>query len=468
MTPYIKTGPVVRSALVLAGLCCASLFAGTQAELKLYDIAGDYYGDGKYTKAALNGTANIAGTYRVSPLFDLLVQENYDGVMQLGKDPDSTGFTPQSPFAEKFIPSSNMVGAGLRAVNFCDMQVFVQNNLYINARRIDPYYSGFMNIPAYDSTNPPNFEMYRKARNNINAYCKVPAGPFSFIADINYNALNYEQRGIVSSAFDGSDSTVSSRDLTSADLWSDFSAEYQLPMGMSAVAGTRLKQNLSGAAFMNLYQYEGRVQGVSDLPFGNKLTWSAGFEQYLRPSFSSAPDGFEQSIIDGERGFSKNLLYTLYLRDVYTIDRGLYFKVTDIVTMDGTILKLGPNFYKFRTELSLRKAWENESSLEGGYFRAGGGLFPQQGLFLRSALRMVPKFAIIPWFRATWEGPDELFYNDQFYRATGTIEASYAVMNNLELLVGGDYTWYALELNEGTNDFPNRGGIFFGLRSMLR
>ena len=338
-------------------------------------------------KTVINTLVKFDGSYSLLPKLELLLQENYDVILPVDykKDPALKVYPPVS---EKLVPSSNLAGIGLRSTAFGDMQLMVRNILYFDPTPIPPYYLSFIDPPAYDTALMilNGVTMKRQSRTNLDMYLSIPAGIVEFVVDANYFRLDYSR---TASGFYLNDPTAEvpfeTKSMVDQDLLSYGSLRCKLPANMLVNAGVYLKQNFSGHAFMNLYQYELLLQGSHQLLDDNKLTWGTGLEMYTRPSTGKMPVEYVYEL--ETHSFTTKPIYKLYLRDVYTLDWGLFLK--GIVMLD-----IGADLLKERYEFSLRKAWQNESSIDIGYFNALGGLFPMQGIFLRSTYRPIEKLSV--------------------------------------------------------------------------
>jgi hypothetical protein len=317
-------------------------------------------------KTVINTLVKFDGSYSLLPKLELLLQENYDVILPVDykKDPALKVYPPVS---EKLVPSSNLAGIGLRSTALGDMQLMVRNILYFDPTPIPPYYLSFIDPPAYDTALTLNgVTMKRQSRTNLDMYLSIPAGIVEFVVDANYFRLDYS-RTVSGSYVNDSDSVVvvdiETKNMVDQDLLSYGSLRCKLPANMLVNAGVYLKQNFSGHAFMNLYQYELLLQGSHQIPDGNKLTWGTGLEMYTRPSTGKMPVEYVYEL--ETHSFTTKPIYKLYLRDVYTLDWGLFLK--GIVMLD-----IGADLLKERYEFSLRKAWQNESFIDICYFNALG------------------------------------------------------------------------------------------------
>lgn len=436
--------------------------AGTQFDISGAVISGKNRNDLDAVSSATkkNGTAGNAnvkyyGNYALFSKVGIILEEQFDGLMAISQKKDSTGIV--QPLSEKLVPSSNYAAAGVQAKYYGDMQLLVRNWLYADPAIISPYYTGFMDIPDYDSSvymYSGGASIKRKMRTDVNLSILLPIRMFEFAADINYFALNYQRsvEGLNLTTFELE--TFDKRNITDVDLISDLGVKVKLPFDMAVAGGVFLKQNLSGSAFMNLYQYRLQLQGDNRIPSDNKIIWSLGVEQYMRNSSSSYPDGYSAAIQN--HSFTEKPYFTMVVRDVYTLDWGFYLKGL-------VILDLGKDLYKQRYELSLRKAWRNESSLNFGYFNALGGLFPTQGLFIQSIYRPIEKLGISLNTKSLWEGPDHFLKKISYLQTNVNAEVSFRYNHNSEIALGGEYLFINEDLS-AASDFVSRFTIAASLR----
>jgi hypothetical protein len=456
---------LVGAGLVFGNICKAetqfdvsgSLISGTNNSSNVDAVSSAT----KSNKSIFNGSMKYNGLYNLSPKLLLVLQENYDGVIPLGYTKDTLITSTYPPVSEKLVPSSNNATVGLRLLAYGDIQLLVRNLLYFDPTPIGPDYLGYMDRPIYDSTISDNgMTIKRKSRTNVNLFLTVPVSKFELVADVNYFGLNSMRTAngmkYISDTVFPVDTVIETRNMTESDLLSYFSVRYPIPADMRINIGAYLKQNFSGHAFMNLYQYELLLQGNHIFPSDNKITWSTGLELYNRSSNTLWPEGYSDA---NQFHFSATPIYKLYLRDVYTLDWGFFLK--SIIMLD-----LGKDLYKQRYELSLRKAWQNESSIDFGYFNALGGLFPMQGIFVRGIYRPAPLFSIALNSKSEWEGPDKFLDKVSYLKTIVNLELGYIFKTHYEFTVGGDYTYYNTELSI-PKEFPGRLGFYAGIKGWL-
>jgi hypothetical protein len=459
MMQYTKIKKVL---LFLTLSLVGSVHAGTQFDISGAVISGKNKNDvdavssaTKKNGTAGNATVKYSGNYALFSKLGIILEEQFDGLMAIGQKKDSTGII--QPVSEKLVPSSNYAAAGVQANYFGDVQLLVKNWLYLDPSIISPYYLGFMDIPDYDTSQymfDGGVSIKRKMRTDLNLSIVLPIRMVEIAADINYFSLNYERsvEGLNLTTFELE--KIDKRNKTDADLISDLGLKVKLPKNLAVAGGVFLKQNISGNAFMNLYQYKLQFQGDNRFPSDNKITWSLGVEQFMRNSSSSYPDGFSTAI--QSHSFTVKPYCTMFIRDVYTLDWGFFLK--GIVILD-----IGKDLYKQRYELSLRKAWQNESSVDFGYFNALGGLFPMQGLFIRSIYRPIEKLGISLNTKSIWEGPDHYLEKISYLKTNVNAEVSFRYNRHSEIALGGEYLYYDPGLI-ATNDFASRFALAASLR----
>jgi hypothetical protein len=445
-------------------LFCSAVFADYQFEFKGYDIVGESQsGKGIYGSNAGLLYGNFNTTLALNQNFDLLLSNELDHVLKLAyDDPNQRIVTKISPFAEKKLPNSNTFGASLRFKGLGTMSLGLKNMAYSESLPIYPEF-----LQTHYAPPDPNYTwsgdgVKRQTRNTVNAYWLLPIADFSILADINYFGFNYalDQGGMNMNTL--SDTLFGSWTGAYQDLWSRFTTGWAIDPAFNLSAGVVNKTDLNGNSKYNLYRYLVQIKGNKVAIADNNFTWSLSGRWY-------------ESEMMKENGFAVGPGALLYLRDVFSIDRGLFLK-------GSMSLEVGDSLFKERFEVALRKAWESESSIEAGYFTNQGGLFPTQGLYLRTKKYLTPEFSMVTDIKTIWEGPegfDTDYDNDpsvsiyskltnpngiRFIKAIGNLELAFAVSKHFEFLVGIDYTYYnSIEFTD--TDFPSRGGGFVGIRT---
>lgn len=446
----------MKQAAVLAiFFLAAPLFADYQFEFKGYDVLGESRsGSGVYKSNAglLYGVFNA--TLPLSPAWDILLSEELDDVLRLSYDgPAANPVDRISPFSEKKLPSSNNVAAGLRFTGLGTLSLSFKNMEYWDALPIYPEFLQTNYVSADPNYVWSGDMVKRQSRNNINAYWLIPISDFSVLADINYFGLNYslDQGGANINTF--TDTVFGSWSGTYQDLWSRFSLGWAIDPAFNLSAGVLNKSDLNDNSKYDLHRYTVQMKGNQVTLGDNNFTWSLSGRWYESEQMK-------------ENGFAVGPGALLYARDVFTLDRGLFLK-------GSMSLEVGHNLYKERFEFAFRKAWENESSVETGYFTNQGGLFPTQGLYLRTKNYLTPRFSVSTDSKSVYEGP-EGFYSKlinpdgiRFIKAIGAIEGAFSISKHFEFLGGVDYTYYNSMAFEDT-DFPSRGGVYLGVRTWVQ
>jgi hypothetical protein len=453
-------------------------FANSQFEIKGFDILGeDSAGSKNYNKAFANSYINYIGTYNLSENMQLLLQENYDGIFLISYKRDTVS-NRLSPVAERNVLSSNTAGLGLRFTKLGDAQILIKNLWYIDTMSIYPSFAPKMygKHITYDSLTSDSIangllyydqlQMIRTSRTNMNLYWALPIGPMVICADLNYFFLNYINPVKLSNS-SVSDSVIRRDKITDVDQFLNVSIRYNLSLDFHTELGTNLKHNLSDLSFSNLYRYYLSVGGDHSLPLDNKLTWSADAQWYMRAAESTMPQDYASKLVSFNSNIPKSLIYRIYVRDVFTIAWGVFLKAT-------AILDLSDQLFKQRYELAIRKAWENSSYIDAGYFAALNGLFPMQGPYLRTRFCPIPALEICGTTKFIWQ--QSALYNENgeldrykysyLKNVTGG-ELSYRLPKYISILGGIDYTYFSNSDFLEIDNFPSRMGGYIGIRGSI-
>jgi hypothetical protein len=475
-----------KTVIVLANLFVAmSLIvvnAGTQLDIGGAVISGQNNNSPdavssatKQNKTAGNAYVNYLGVYSFSPVWQFLVSENYDGIYPFNNKRDSVS-GKLAPLPERNVLSSNNVSLGLGFTGFGNAQVIVRNLWYIDTMSIYPDLAprAFARVENVDSLTSDSIEngllyfdrlqLIRTSRSNASLYYQFPVGSAEIIADVNYFFLNYINPVRMSneSVFD---SVISRNKYTDIDQYVNLLLKYNLPLDFNVMLGTHLKHNLSGHSFTNLYQYELMAGGDHSFPLSNKLTWNAGAQWLGRAKASSMPEEY-RSYMEGKYAIPRQLTYSYYVRDVYTLAWGVFVKATAI----GDFSK---DLYKQRYELALRKAWENSSYIDGGYFTAIGGLFPMRGSYLRARYCPVPSLAFTGATKFLWQ--QTTIYDDtgaiasykfKYLKNVSTAEIALKLFRDVALIGGAEYMYFNRNSGAGY-DSPARFSGYIGIKGTL-
>ncbi|MBN1602771.1 MAG: hypothetical protein JW915_14270 [Chitinispirillaceae bacterium] len=459
MMQFIKISDGL-SRIIKTVICFSVVFfeaatASTQLEIRAGVVSGEIKPDSGIYAAGLTGHVIYNGLYALSPKLQLMLEERFDGVKSLYSDKDDEVAMQNYPLKEKLLPSSNIASAGLRWTGLGDAQLIIRNILYFKPLAIDPFYHDYMDT-TYTSTHEFSFsDMCRKARTYANAYWSLPLGRATVTADLNLIFLNYRKRLLdYNSEFELV--PVDSNMFFSTDLWSDYAFSFRMFDDVYIQCNTRMKQNFSDSRFLNLYRYQVELNGTARLPADNQLSWYGGLEQYQR---ASDEDMYEEYL---KRSYpmATRLLFYLYMRDVFTISRGLYLKGT-------AFLETGNNLLKRRYEVSLRKAWRNLSYVEPGYCTSLGGLFPIQSAYVKSRVQATKSFSIDPAVKFSWEAQENYekhVMEVSFMKMVSSLEFAYAIKRQFQILLGGYYTYFNEDV---AKDFPTRYGLYCGIQSMI-
>lgn len=439
-------------------ICFAVVFfetatASTQLEIRAGAVSGEIKPDSGIYATGLTSHVIYNGLYALSPKLQLMLEERFDGLKSLYSGKDDEVAMQNYPLKEKQLPSSNIASAGLRWTGLGDAQLIIGNVLYLKPLAIMPMHHEHMDT-AYTSTREYFFsDMYRKARTYTNAYWSLPLGRATVTADLNLFFLNYRKR-----LLDINLTPVDSNMFFSTDLWSDYTFSFRMFNGVFIQCNTRIKQNFSDSRFLNFYRYQVELNGTARLPADNQLSWYGGLEQYQRASDENMYDEY----IKNSKPMATRLLFYIYMRDVFTISRGLYLK--------GTVfLETGNNLLKRRYEVSLRKAWRNLSYVEPGYCTSLGGLFPIQSAYVKSRIQATKSFSIDPAVKFSWDAEKNAEKKEMevsFMKMVSSLEFAYATKKQFQILLGGNFTLFNEEIAK-KYDFPTRYGVYCGIQSMI-
>lgn len=449
--------------------------AGTQFEVKGFDILGeDIAGSKHYKKAIINPYFSYLGTYNLTSYLQLLTEEKYEGILPINYKRDTLS-NALTPLSERKVLSSNISGVGLRFTRFDNAEVSIRNILYLDTMSIFPQLSARSFDKPYsdDSLTRDSIlygllyydhsQMIRKSRTSVNLYWSHPIGSVELCADVNYFILNYI--GILKVTQTAIDSVLSRDKFTDIDQLFNGSIRYSLPHDFKFSIETHLKQNLSGYAFSNLYQFGLFFGGDHSFPSNNQLTWNLGVKSYSRASKSTMPKEYID-MVENYYKIAKGPINRIYLRDIYTLSYGFFLKAT-------IMADLGNQLYKQRYEISVRKATQSGAYVDAGYFTAIGGLFPIQGTYIRTRYCPISSLELSGTTKFLWE-QSELYDNKgniykfkyKYLKNVTSGELAYKFWNEISLLGGVDYSFFNHN-NEMIWDYPGRISGYVGIRGLL-
>jgi hypothetical protein len=322
------------------------------------------------------------------------------------------------------------------------------------------------------------FALQRDMRNYVELSISAPVSAMTFNLNLNLISNNFHIKRYYPTGLPAGDSLVTIADTnevdswtrfkqtTDIDLWSSFQATYELPLGFFWGIGTLSKTNLTDRGNFNLSRYEGKVGGAHEIFMNNHLNWNLAAQWYNSEQMA------DSSL---HSAYATKAHWIAYIRDVFKFGDNWYLKGTYNCRYSNT-----NNFHMFkqRIELSVRKAWDNESSVEVGAFESFGGLFPTSAVYIRSYVQPSDIFYTSATLRTLWEGPDKKVFKvdtlskgsgSKFIRAGGALEAGFFIFKNSQIFAGFDYTYYEPSYSglEGLEDFPSRGALYVGIRNRL-
>jgi len=364
------------------------------------------YGNGKYENSELVGTLDYLGKMRFLPWLSLLVKEKYDLIFTPGHEEiDGVTAASISPYSEKNIPVSNDALIGIQLEKMGLFEVKYRNFTFFDARGLYP--QEIYAVPAIFQNDVDMGMTILKRKRYMNNFGQiffdVPIGKFSITSNNIYKQAKYglESYGY-SYVSNDYDSLAGSLIETESDLWNSFYAGYGFYAGVDLSLGAFTKTSLSNKSHYNFYIYNLTGAGSHSFPGRkNKLTWWVNGEWYEGEYMK-------------ERGYATGLHGEFAVRDVWTIIPHLFLKGY----VNWRFAK--HNMFKKRYEASIRKSFRSQSSIESGYFSNRGGLFPTQGVYLRSVLVPVKPLRCSLTSKAVWEGPSAKIDSTAFINLTPT------------------------------------------------
>lgn len=469
----IKSITIVIVTLLVILRPASNSAANTQFDAKVSDLKGQNGVESKkFNKSIINPDINVQGYYNLTPDLFLMLNDRCDVIrpFKYGRD-TSTG--KLNPISERYVLSNNNAGLGLRFTGLGISELSLKNTLYldtmsIKSNRIPYAYDYPQDRLTLDSIASGNIwyshSQIRNMRTNANFFWSLPLGHFDLKADVNYFILNFSDISKYNN-FINNDSLIVKHNVTDINQVLNLSICYNLPLDLNVETDAFLNQDLSGYSYTNLYQYYLFAGGTHSFPLDNKLTWKAGSEWYLRASESSMPEMYS-SDLKSEAMIPPHAWWHLYLRDVYTLAWGFFLKAT-------AIADLGEDLFKQRYEIELRKAWENSSSIDAGYYAAINGLFPMQGTYLRLRFFPTPNLELSGATKFLWE--QTRTFNDMgeftgykyFYLKNITSgELAVKVSDKISMYGGFDFTYFN-KIQNIEEVYPSRFALFAGIRGVL-
>ena len=448
--------------------------ANTQFDITQANVIGeDSVGSKRLNKSIIIPNINFYGSYKLASKVFLLFNEKCDIISPFNYGRD-TANNKLNPISERYVLSSNNTELGLRFTGLGNAEISLRNILYmdtmsINSNLIPHAYDYPQDRLTLDSIASGSImydrsQTIRKMRSNAGLFWDVPLGHFDLKADVNYFLLNSSNILKYNNYIDN-DSIVNSLNVTDLNQMADISVRYNLPNDLDIEAGAFINQDLSGHSYTNLYRYRLFSGGNHSFPAGNKITWKAGTEWYMRASDNSMPETYA-SDLKSTFVIPSYPWCHLYLRDVYTIAWGLFLKAT-------AIADLGEGLFKQRYEIALHKAWENSSCIDAGYYAAINGVFPMQGTYLQLSFFPIPVLKFSGATKFLWE--QSATYNEMggfsgykylFLKNISSGELAFKTSDNVSFFGGIDYTYFN-RINSINDVYPARFALFAGIRGYL-
>jgi hypothetical protein len=371
-----------------------------------------------------------------------------------------TGATTKLAAPEQNVPADNR---GAIALSYRGFRAEYKNQLFGANRGLEPRerfqkeYFGFSD-PTFDYSLKYRRKMQQMFEGEYefeNVRYEADASLHYIVNDITIDSL-YQYTSVHSS-------TLAS---TSAAL-SELQGGIRIPEArMKVIAAARILSDFTGSAGFDSYDYSLQVAGDASF-LDNELDYRLKTQFYSQGYISDRENYPEEYAVTG-------FFNTLYLRNNYTLGKGLLLKGLAVVTFNGVI-------FKQRYDLGLRQAWFNGTSVEGGAFSTMGGLFPLVGYYFRTTLRPIDQLIIGLRLKSVWDWPqrDESVFSLKdrtlFIKAILGGEVAYRIVQPIECYLGGEYTYFnqrtASDLDlgppKGPIDFPTRlylgGGVRFNL-----
>lgn len=228
--------------------------------------------------------------------------------------------------------------------------------------------------------------MTERFKNGADFFFDVPLWRFKLTGDAFYNNLifDYSRDTILS----GDTIRLTRPNSHDADLWYNASVAVDvLDKKLWVKAAGLFKDDLNPYDGYNITGYFVGLEGESNVLWNTLAVSGDAFARYI-----------ESDIMD-LKDYGDRFGTTEHLRLVGKIPSGFFVKGDCAFESALTMRKL-------RAELSLRKSWLNQYSVEVGAWTTAGGLFPRQCAYISSTLAVTPRDKLVPSFRVFthWNG----------------------------------------------------------------
>jgi hypothetical protein len=397
---------------------------------------------------------SLSGGFPLLGDLSLIISDDLNGAWRLAESNDNAFSSPLStntrglPFRELTTNPSNEGYVGLR---FKGLDVGYRNMTFIGSDSIMAYmpkYFGFL-----DSNSVFLFDYRRLVRHVFEGQFNLENSLLILDLSTRYflteNRIDSLVQDTTTWAYDSVQGTARYFDQY---FYSTIRTGVHIPaLSMNVSVGTTLLNHVLSTGFYDTYNYFYLIDGNLDIA-DNRLAYQLlGNHQNLEKS-----------------PFETGFYQTIYLRDSYTLARGLFLKVLAINTISFKLPE--SNFWKQRYDIGVRKTWLTGSYADVGYFTVIGNWYPKAGLYGRALIRLNEQFGISLYTRALWAWrrdythPSVLgAFIDKFGNGA---EVSYRISKPVELLIGGNQINYNQELFDHDQglDFPSRYSVYCGVR----
>lgn len=442
---------LVRHSLLAALCAAAAAYAALQADLRSGFLIGfpdtvRKKQDPVQPAVDLGGT--LYGNFALGKDLNLSFEDRLSSLTGLGeKEDDSpvdavTGASKKLPVSEQNVPSENYGGIDL---SYQGLRLGYRNLLYGRTRGLDmnssyyfPDYFGVIDTVSYTY----NFQYKRKMRQRYEGQYRFDNERFIADAALYHIITN----GAIDSMLNGTD-FYNSQPLTSTATRLDLMGGVRIPSArMKFIGGGRALLDHSAPSRFNSTDLYAMVEGNAAIDYHR-------LEYYLRTDYFS--QGYLNDTLAGSHAYT-GFFQTLYLRSNIWLGQAFMLKGLSVITFTENLIKQ-------RFEVSLRKAWYEESSIEAGASTTMGGLFPMVGYFIRSTMRPIDPLALSLRLTSLWDWPRKDEGKEAktlFVKAIGGGEVSYRLGSATEFYIGGDYTYFNTRT---ASNFPTRlftgGGV---------
>lgn len=233
--------------------------------------------------------------------------------------------------------------------------------------------------------------MTQRFKNGADLFFDMPIWRFRLAGNAFYNNLVYDYSKADTTIQVDSESVHESLrrpNSHDADLWYNASVAFDvLDKKLWIKAAGLFKDDLNPYNGYNITGYFVGLEGESNVLWNTLAVSGDAFARYI-----------ESDIMDLKQ-YGDRFGTTEHLRLVAKIPSGIYVK-GDCAFESALTMR------KIRAELSLRKAWVNQYSVEAGAWTTAGGLFPRQCAYISSTIAVTPRDMLIPSVRifTHWTG----------------------------------------------------------------